>query len=265
MSWRQPDIKYVRNEIRFFVIERVNATVTSKGKTVDVSANGILRVQSRLSGNPEIAATLTGLDNIQGIFLHKIVNRSRFNASKTLEFIPLDGVFDIMKYNVRSVKEFTPAFYCRPSLSWVKGENGYWGQMDVMLGARPHGKKQVEGNPLVASDIVVTIVLPPQTTGANITASSGHVVFNQEEKVLNWVVGNLRKEDTPSLKGPVFLQADALAPKSSLVARLAFVQVDSSISGLNIGKTTAQRVPGDYGMISGVQSQVEAGHYDIQM
>ena len=117
-----------------------------------------------------------------------------------------------MKYNVRSVKEFTPAFYCRPSLSWVKGENGYWGQKDVMLGARPHGKKQVEGNPLVASDIVVTIVLPPQTTGANITASSGHVVFNQEEKVLNWVVGNLRKEDTPSLKGPVFLQADALAP-----------------------------------------------------
>ena len=84
--------------------------------------------------------------------------------------------------------------------------------MDVMLGARPLGKKQVEGNPLVASDIVVTIVLPPETTGANITASSGHVVFNQEEKVLNWVVGNLRKEDTPSLKGPVFLQADALAP-----------------------------------------------------
>ena len=105
VSWRQPDIKYARNEIRFFMIERVNATVTSfvlflsltsrKGKTVDVSANGILRVQSRLSGNPEIAVTLTGMDNIQGIFLHKIVNRSRFNASKTLEFIPLDGVFDV--------------------------------------------------------------------------------------------------------------------------------------------------------------------------
>ena len=106
MSWRQPDIKYVRNEIRFFVIERVNATVTSfvsfvsltsrNRKTVDVSANGILRVQSRLSGNPEIAATLTGLDNIQGIFLHKIVNRSRFNASKTRDFIPLDGVCDVV-------------------------------------------------------------------------------------------------------------------------------------------------------------------------
>lgn len=49
------------------------------------------------------------------------------------------------------------------------------------------------------------------------------------------------------------------------MARLAFVQTESSISGLSIGKTTAQRVSGDYGMISGVQSQVEAGHYDIQM
>ena len=105
MNWRRPDIKYARNEIRFYVIERVNATVTSfiliqsltfrKGKTVDVSANGVLRVQSRLSGNPEIAVPLTGLDNVQGIFLHKIVNRTRFNASKTLEFVPLDGVFDV--------------------------------------------------------------------------------------------------------------------------------------------------------------------------
>ena len=69
--------------------------IYSKGKSVDVSATGILRVQSRLSGNPEIAATLNGVDNIQGIFLNKIVNRSRFDSSRTLEFVPLDGVFDV--------------------------------------------------------------------------------------------------------------------------------------------------------------------------
>ena len=62
---------------------------------MDMSATGILRVQSRLSGNPEIAATLSGVDNIQGIFLNKIVNRNRFDSSRTLEFVPLDGVFDV--------------------------------------------------------------------------------------------------------------------------------------------------------------------------
>ena len=189
---------------------------------MDVSANGTLRVQSRLSGNPEIAAALTGVDNVQGIFLHKIVNRSRFNASKTLEFVPLDGVFDVrarercesqvMSYNVSAVKDFAPAFYCRPSLVWTKGESGCWGQLEVMLGARPRGKKQVEGNPLIASSVVVTITLPAQTTGANITASAGHVRFSLEEKTLSWVVGDLRREDVPSLKGPVFLQADASVP-----------------------------------------------------
>lgn len=66
---------------------------------MDMSATGILRVQSRLSGNPEIAATLAGVDNIQGIFLNKIVNRNRFDSSRTLEFVPLDGVFDVGRRN----------------------------------------------------------------------------------------------------------------------------------------------------------------------
>lgn len=59
---------------------------------------------------------------------------------------------------------------------------------------------------------MVTITLPAETTGANITASVGHVRFSLEEKTLNWVVGDLRREDVPSLKGPVFLQAEASAP-----------------------------------------------------
>ena len=28
ISWRRPDVKYARNEIRFYVVERLNATVT---------------------------------------------------------------------------------------------------------------------------------------------------------------------------------------------------------------------------------------------
>ena len=122
-----------------------------------------------------------------------------------------------MRYKVDHVKEFNPAFYCRPSLSWVKGETGYWGQLEVMLGSRPNRK--TEGNPVIASDIVVTLTLPAETTGANITASVGRVLFNQEDKTIRWVVGNLRKEDTPSLRGPVYLQADVPAP-SKFMKRL---------------------------------------------
>ena len=50
-----------------------------------------------------------------------------------------------------------------------------------------------------------------------------------------------------------------------MVAGLQFVQLDATVSGLTVSKATAQRVGSDYGMVSGVQSQVEAGYYDIQM
>lgn len=61
----------------------------------DCSVYGTLRVTSRLSQNPEISAALTGTDNIDGVFLHRCVDRARFQSSKTLQFVPLDGVSDV--------------------------------------------------------------------------------------------------------------------------------------------------------------------------
>ena len=66
-----------------------------KGKYSDVSAYGPLRIQNQLSQSPEIVANLSGTDTIEGVFLHSCVDRARFNASKTLQFVPPDGVFDV--------------------------------------------------------------------------------------------------------------------------------------------------------------------------
>lgn len=95
----------MRNEIKFYIIEYINATVTTytsqfsiiprKGKFSDVSAYGTIRVQNQLSQSPDIVANLTGTDGIDGIFLHSCVDRARFNASKTLQFCPPDGIFDV--------------------------------------------------------------------------------------------------------------------------------------------------------------------------
>ena len=70
--------------------------MSSKGKLSDVSAYGTLRVQNQLSQSPEIVATLSGTDSIDGIFLHSCVDRPRFKAGKTLQFTPPDGVFDVV-------------------------------------------------------------------------------------------------------------------------------------------------------------------------
>ena len=115
-----------------------------------------------------------------------------------------------MNYSIKKVSDVKLSFSCRPSLTWTKGENGVWGQLDLGIGGRPQGA--VEGNPVLAIDVVVEIVLPPSTTGANINSSVGRLVFNQEEKKLQWFVGTVHKEDTFTLKGPIFLGPDAAIP-----------------------------------------------------
>ena len=116
----------------------------------------------------------------------------------------------MMNYSVKKVSDVKLNFYCRPSLTWRKGENGVWGQLEFGIGCRP--QSQLEGNPLMVMDLVVEIVLPPSTTGANINTSVGRMVFNQQEKKLQWIVGAVHKEDSFTLKGPIFLAADSAIP-----------------------------------------------------
>lgn len=220
MNWRRPDLKYARNEIKFYIIEYINATISSlvrhpdiisrKGKVCDCSAYGTIRVQNHLSAMPQIVATLTGVEGVEGVFLHSCVDRTRYRSSRALQFIPLDGTFDVMKYSVKNAKTPELNFYCRPSVSWTRGEKGVWGTLEVTVGGKP--KKNSEGNPVVAEDVRVEIMLPSEATGANLTTSVGKMMFNQEEKKVTWVIGNLRKEDMATLKGPVYLAAGAAVP-----------------------------------------------------
>lgn len=220
MNWRRPDLKYARNEIKFYIIEYINATISSlvrhpdiisrKGKVCDCSAYGTIRVQNHLSAMPQIVATLTGVEGVEGVFLHSCVDRTRYRSSRALQFIPLDGTFDVMKYSVKNAKTPELNFYCRPSVSWTRGEKGVWGTLEVTVGGKP--KKSSEGNPVVAEDVRVEIMLPSEATGANLTTSVGKMMFNQDEKKVTWVIGNLRKEDMATLKGPVYLAAGAAVP-----------------------------------------------------
>ena len=106
MSWRRPDLSYLRNEIRISIIEFLNATVTSyplflpslmssKGTLTSCSAYGVLRVDSRLSQSPEVALTLQNSGAIEALRVHRCVDRARLRSSQTLQFVPLDGVFDV--------------------------------------------------------------------------------------------------------------------------------------------------------------------------
>lgn len=103
-------------------------------------------------------------------------------------------------------------FYCRPNLSWTRGEGGVWGTLEVSLGCKPGKRGKPEGNPVLVQGVTVEIVLPAATSGANLTTSAGKMVFDAEEKKLLWVAGNLRREDVLTLRGPVYLQPGSAVP-----------------------------------------------------
>ena len=107
-------------------------------------------------------------------------------------------------------------FYCRPNLSWTRGEGGVWGTLEVSLGCKPGKRGKPEGNPVLVQGVTVEIVLPAATSGANLTTSAGKMVFDAEEKKLLWVAGNLRREDVLTLRGPVYLQPGSAVPSGVL-------------------------------------------------
>ena len=55
----------------------------------------MLRVDSRLSQSPEVALTLQNSGAIEALRVHRCVDRARLRSSQTLQFVPLDGVFDV--------------------------------------------------------------------------------------------------------------------------------------------------------------------------
>ncbi|CBK24631.2 uncharacterized protein [Blastocystis hominis] len=265
VSWRRPDLSYMRNEIRISIIEFLNATVTSKGSLTSCSAYGVLRVDSHLSQSPEVALTLQNSNSIEALRVHRCVDRARLRSSQTLQFVPLDGVFDVATYAVKRVDNAALDFYCRPNLSWTRGEGGVWGTLEVTLGCKPGKRGKQEGNPVMVQAVTVEIVLPPTTSGANLTTSAGKMMFDQEEKKLLWVAGNLRREDVLTLRGPVYLQPGSAVPKSSICAKVGFVQPEGNVSGLGVGKINVQRTKGEYNWTSSVSRILQSGSYDVQM
>ena len=124
----------------------------------------------------------------------------------------------VATYAVKHVGDAALDFYCRPNLSWTRGEGGVWGTLEVTLGCKPGKRGKPEGNPVLVQGVTVEIVLPAATSGANLTTSAGKMVFDAEEKKLLWVAGNLRREDVLTLRGPVYLQPGSAVPSGVLGA-----------------------------------------------
>ena len=121
-DWRAQNIKYAANEIYIDVVENVNVLVAADGTVLKSDVTGEIKLRVYLSGMPEcklalndraMVASETGGQpgqhpgaaaiadiSIEDWSFHRCVRLGKFDADRSIIFVPPDGVFELMKYRV---------------------------------------------------------------------------------------------------------------------------------------------------------------------
>ncbi|PAV85639.1 hypothetical protein WR25_08251 isoform D [Diploscapter pachys] len=116
VSWRSEGIRYRKNEVFLDVIESVNMLANAQGTVLRSEIVGCIRMRVVLSGMPELRLGLNdkvifqqagaargrggkGVE-LEDVKFHQCVRLSRFDAERTISFIPPDGEFELMSYRL---------------------------------------------------------------------------------------------------------------------------------------------------------------------
>lgn len=122
-DWRRDGIVHKKNEVFIDVDESVNLLVSATGAVLKNDVSGKIMMKAMLSGMPECklglndkvvldkegskgasgggggAAKKKGVD-IDDCTFHRCVQLGKFDADRTITFVPPDGEFELMKYRI---------------------------------------------------------------------------------------------------------------------------------------------------------------------
>lgn len=155
VSWRSEGIKYRKNEVFLDVVESLNLLVNANGSVVQSEILGVVKVRCYLSGMPELRLGLndrvifeqagrTGRTNkavdLDDVKFHQCVRLAKFDADRTICFIPPDGDFELMSYRM------TPSAMKPPI--WVECVIEHWSasRIEYLIKARSQLKKKTNAN-----------------------------------------------------------------------------------------------------------------------
>ncbi|KAI8925965.1 Mu homology domain-containing protein [Entophlyctis helioformis] len=207
VSWRRPDIKYRKNEAFVDVIESINLIMSAKGTVLrsDVSAQIVMRAY--LSGMPECKIGLndkvlldkegkntsgpsrTGsgrnalaveLDDCQ---FHQCVKLGRFDSDRTINFIPPDGEFELMRY--RTTENISLPFKVHAVVNELSAT-----RVEFRIAVRSQFSSRV-----YAQNIVVKIPTPLNTASTKIVVSAGRAKYNGSENSIVWKIARFQGQE----------------------------------------------------------------------
>lgn len=278
VSWRSEGIRYKKNEVFLDVVERVNLTVSSSGAVVSSAVSGALRMRTHLSGLPECrlglndrvlfeaqgrrsggAASAGGASravDLEDVKFHQCVRLARFDADRTISFVPPDGAFDLMTYRVaRPLAKPLIEVECvvsHPSRSRV----------EFLVKARSHFKDRSS-----ATGVEIALPLPGDAVAPSARASSGTAVYAPERSALLWKIKAFPGGKELLLRAKYNLPsvaAEDTARGRAPPIRVAFEIPYFTVSGIQVRYLKVVEKSG-YQALPWVRYVTAAGEYEVRM
>lgn len=250
IPWRRSDVKYTSNEAYFDIVEEVDAIIDSTGSTVYAEISGEIKCLIKLTGTPDLTLSFVNPRVFDDVSLHPCVRYNRWESSKILSFIPPDGSFTLMNYNINSQVVPIP-IYIKHTIQ-MKGDSG---SLDITV-----GPKTTLGGTL--ENVKLNIMFPKNTVSCSLIASQGKHFFDQNTKIFNWDVGKIDVQKLPNIRGNITRNSDVKESTPSINVQFEISQI--ALSGLRVNKLD---VYGDlnYRPFKGVKYLTKAGRFQIRL
>ncbi|KAI8619413.1 Mu homology domain-containing protein [Chytriomyces sp. MP71] len=193
VPWRPSNIKYAKNEFYMDVIESLNVIQDRNGNIVSGTINGEIRCSSRLSGMPDLTLNFSNPKIFEDLMtsFHPCVRYFRFEKERVVSFVPPDGDFKLMDYVMHLTNSTHLPVQIKPHIQLTKSG----GKLSLSVHPRSTGGKALE-------QVIVTVALPPQVTGAQMNGSVGSVQYDQNARKIRWIIQKIAPDaPAPQLTG----------------------------------------------------------------
>lgn len=245
--WRRVGVRYTSNDIKFDVMEEIEALVDVNGSVLSSEIIGEVMVNCRLSGMPDLTLAFRNPRIIEDAAFHPCVRFARWEQSRVLSFVPPDGAFKLMDFRVRTQINFP--IYVKPTVSFMDGS----GKITVTVSSKAPSD-------VVLESVRLTIPWDKCVDSCVVSSTQGKVEFNDRSKVVSWEIGSLRSGKSLTLSGNVHLNGGV--KHTNPAVEVAFKAINFSPSGLKVESLAVHNV--SYKPYKGVRALTKAGRFQYR-
>ncbi|KAG4167140.1 hypothetical protein ERO13_A13G176600v2 [Gossypium hirsutum] len=248
IPWRAAEPKYANNEVYVDLVEEMDAVINRDGALVKCEVYGEVRVNSHLSGLPDLTLSFANPSILDDVRFHPCVRFRPWESHQVLSFVPPDGEFKLMSYRIKKLKS-TP-LYVKPQLTSDAGKC----RVNVLVGIRNDPGKTIDS-------ITLEFQLPPCILSADLNSNHGTVNI-LGNKICSWTIGRIPKDKTPSLSGTLLLETELERLHVFPTFRVGFRIMGVALSGLQIDKLDLKTAPSR--LYKGFRALTRAGEFEVR-